>query len=164
MPFLHIFIVFLLFYYFFLALLFTLSYFSLSYNYSTINEINADSDLPDDYTFTSNFIWNGLVPAYKVKGADNGLKTFEAEITTPGIHYIVVQEKESDYEYRSNPIIVQPENSDFKKPLRVKEKGFYDSQGFKGDLFVFLNPINPKKLTDKEKELLGELKKEKNFS
>jgi molecular chaperone DnaJ len=57
-----------------------------------------------------------------------------------------------------------PENSDFKKPLRVKEKGFYDSQGFKGDLFVFLNPINPKKLTDKEKELLGELKKEKNFS
>ena len=62
------------------------------------------------------------------------------------------------------PLKVQiPPNSDFKKPLRVKGKGFYDSTGFKGDLYVFLNPTNPSNITEKEKNLLEKLKKEENF-
>ena len=72
--------------------------------------------------------------------------------------------KEIVIEHFDGPIKIDiPENTDFKKPLRVKQKGFYDENGFKGDLFVFLNPINPKALNEKEKELLGELKKEENF-
>tara|TARA_R100000951_G_scaffold79203_1_gene67186 strand:- start:735 stop:1685 length:951 start_codon:yes stop_codon:yes gene_type:complete len=56
-----------------------------------------------------------------------------------------------------------PPNTDFTKPLRIKEKGFYDPSGFKGDLYVFLNPVKPTDITDKEKKILKELKKEKNF-
>ncbi|MHA1149223.1 MAG: DUF3604 domain-containing protein [Promethearchaeota archaeon] len=84
-----------------------------SYNYTTLNGIASNADLPEKYTFTSNFIWNGLYPAYKVEGANNGLKTFKAKIYTPGIHYIVIKEGDTGYEYRSNPIIVQPKGSDF---------------------------------------------------
>jgi len=72
--------------------------------------------------------------------------------------------KEILIEHFDGPMKVDiPPNSDFKKPLRVKEKGFYDPSGFKGDLYVFLNPINPEDITDKEKVLLEKLKKEENF-
>ncbi|MHA1437478.1 MAG: DUF3604 domain-containing protein [Promethearchaeota archaeon] len=84
-----------------------------SYNYSTLEEINSDYSLPKDYKFTSNYIWGGIYPAYKVKGSDNGLKTFKAEINTPGIHYIVVEEKDSGEKYRSNPIIVKTKVSKY---------------------------------------------------
>ena len=56
-----------------------------------------------------------------------------------------------------------PANSDFKKPLRVKEKGFPDSTGFKGDLYVFINPTNPTQISESEIKLLKQLKKEENF-
>ena len=59
--------------------------------------------------------------------------------------------------------VTSPPNVDFRKPLRVKEKGFYDPSGFKGDLYVFLNPTNPVEISDSEKKLLQKLKKEENF-
>jgi len=77
-----------------------------SYNYSTFATLTASASLPSSYSFTSNFIWRGIIPAYKVKGADNGKKSFLAAINTPGIHYIVVQETGTGNLYRSNPIIV----------------------------------------------------------
>ncbi len=86
-----------------------------SYNYSNLDEINADYNLPDDYEFSSNFISNGIIPAYKVSGADNGKKTFEMEIDTPGIHYLVVEDVETENKFWSNPIIVKPKSSNFKK-------------------------------------------------
>ena len=62
------------------------------------------------------------------------------------------------------PIKVEvPPNSDFKKPLRVKEKGFPDTTGFKGDLYVFINPIRPNQISESEIKLLKQLKKEENF-
>ncbi len=82
-----------------------------SYHYNTLEKINSNHDLPSDYTFTSNFFSGSLYPAYKVKGADNGKSTFTAKIQTQGIHYIVVEEKETGERYRSNPIIVKAEVS-----------------------------------------------------
>ncbi len=86
-----------------------------SYNISTLSMINSIYELPKDYKFTSNFFWKGIVPAYKISGADNGKKAFEAKINTPGIHYIIVKDKDLNKEFRSNPIIVKPKGSDFKK-------------------------------------------------
>jgi len=85
-----------------------------SYNSSTLEEISAVCSLPDDYEFTSNFIWRGLIPAYKITGADNGKKTLEVEINTPGIHYILVEEDDNENRYWSNPIIVKPKGSNYK--------------------------------------------------
>ncbi len=85
-----------------------------SYNYTSLEEIKAVSDLPNDYEFTSNFIWKGLVPAYNIGDDDNGKRTFIIKISTPGIHYIKLKEKNTLEKYRSNPIIVKPENIYFK--------------------------------------------------
>ncbi len=53
-----------------------------------------------------------------------------------------------------------PELSDLTKPLRVKGKGFVSmNNGHRGDLYVRLNPIMPKKLSKKAKEDLENLKK-----
>lgn len=72
--------------------------------------------------------------------------------------------KEIVINHFDGPIKIEiPSNYNFKNPLRVKEKGFYDPSGFKGDLYVFLNPINPIKINEKEKELLQELKTQENF-
>ena len=78
-----------------------------SYNYTDFSSITAAFTLPSKGTFSSNFIWNGLFPAYLFGGADNGRKSFNMTISTPGIHYIVVRESNGD-RYRSNPIIVRP--------------------------------------------------------
>ena len=62
------------------------------------------------------------------------------------------------------PLKVQvPPLTDFKKPLKLKEKGFLDENGFKGDLYVYLTPEVPTQITNTEKELLHQLKKETNF-
>jgi len=82
-----------------------------SYNYTTLRRIPSKHDLPGDHRFTSNVIWGGLIPAYKTVGEDNGKKKFDASISTPGIHYIIVED--SGEEYRSNPIIVKPKDSEF---------------------------------------------------
>ena len=65
-------------------------YFSIkSYNYTTLQKILSKYDLPNEHRFTSNFIWGGFIPAYKVIGLDNGKKSFDVSISTPGIHYIL---------------------------------------------------------------------------
>ncbi len=55
-----------------------------------------------------------------------------------------------------------PELSDINKLLRIKGKGFavLNSPGHRGDLYVKLNPIMPKKLNKKAKEALDILLKE----
>ncbi len=81
-----------------------------SYNYSTSEAIGI-IDLLNESTFSSNFIWKGLFPAYKFSGADNGKKSFQMNISIPGIHYLRVVESDTGNVYRSNAIIVQPEGN-----------------------------------------------------
>lgn len=70
----------------------------------------TDAELPETYQFTSSIPRQGIIPAYFFKGADNGKKTFEMRISTPGIHYLIVREEGN--QYRSNPILVQSETSE----------------------------------------------------
>jgi len=81
-----------------------------SYNISDFSLISSVHTIPSLERFTSSFIWRGLFPAYKFGGADNGKKSFQMNISTLGIHYLVVKEANGD-KYRSNPIIVQPKGS-----------------------------------------------------
>lgn len=69
----------------------------------------------EDLKFSSNFIWAGVLPAYQFTGADNGKKEFSMQISTPGFHYITVKDKENDEIFRSNPIVVHKEGSNFKR-------------------------------------------------
>lgn len=82
-----------------------------SYDYNTLTRISSLSNLPDDYIITSNYDYGGIYPSYKIKGADNGKATFDLSISTPGIHYIIVKEITTGDEYRSNPILVSPKDS-----------------------------------------------------
>ncbi len=59
-----------------------------------------------------------------------------------------------------NVSIKIPELSDLTKLIRVKGKGFSIIRGGRGDLYVKLNPIMPKKLSKKAKETLETLKKQ----
>lgn len=87
-------------------------YFSIkSYNYTTLQRIPSKHDLPSAHRFSSNAILGGIIPAYKFVGEENGKRTFDASISTPGIHYIIVED--SGEEFRSNPIIVKPKGSEF---------------------------------------------------
>jgi molecular chaperone DnaJ len=116
-----------------------------------------------------NSVWGGIDGDLLVKIRILPHSTFKRAAEqlhyTEDINFVdICLGKEVVIEHFDGPIKLDvPPNSDFKKPLRVKEKGFYDPSGFKGDLYVFLNPINPKKLTDKEIEILGQLKEEENF-
>ncbi|MEJ2277143.1 MAG: DUF3604 domain-containing protein [Candidatus Lokiarchaeota archaeon] len=80
-----------------------------SYNLSTLNEINSDkiqANLPKDYTFSGQIFDSDM--AYNIKdGKDNGIKRFHAWIATPGIHYILVRDSYTKNTYYSNPLIVK---------------------------------------------------------
>lgn len=67
----------------------------------------------DDNTFSSNFVWAGIFPAYQFKGADNGQKEFSMQISTPGIHYIQATDKETGDVFLSNPIVVHNKGSNY---------------------------------------------------
>lgn len=58
--------------------------------------------------------------------------------------------------------ITVPELSDLTKLLRIKDKGFVNmrNHNIRGDLYIRMNPIMPKKLNKKAKEALDILKKE----
>ncbi|TFF89375.1 MAG: hypothetical protein EU549_00895, partial [Promethearchaeota archaeon] len=78
-----------------------------SYNYTSLDSLIAIKNFPNNLTFSSNFMGGGIFPAYKFTGADNGKKSFQMNISTPGIHYINVIDGNGN-RYRSNPIIVKP--------------------------------------------------------
>ncbi len=57
-----------------------------------------------------------------------------------------------------------PKLSDMNKTFRLKGKGLFDSQtNLVGDMYVTLNPMIPKELSDVEEHKLNELKKLPNF-
>ncbi|TFG05645.1 MAG: DUF3604 domain-containing protein [Promethearchaeota archaeon] len=66
-----------------------------------------------DLKFTSNHQWGAIYPAYLVAGANNGKKSFNVSISTPGVHYFRVTDVESGDSFRSNPIMVKPKGSTF---------------------------------------------------
>ena len=94
----------------------------ISYNFSTLDLLSKSTvnfSLPNKYTFT------GQKPGYItdsayliIDGKDNGMRTFKGQITTPGIHYIVVRDVSNgsvnvlskiphkNAEFYSNPIII----------------------------------------------------------
>lgn len=77
-----------------------------SYNRTTFAPVSSVSySLPEDYKFTGQK-W-GSDMAYSIKdGKDNGKHVFSVSISTPGIHYIVINDSISQNIYYSNPIIV----------------------------------------------------------
>jgi hypothetical protein len=77
-----------------------------SYNLSTYNLIiNTQASLPDSYTFTGQIFGSDI--AYEIRdGKDNGKHVFQAWITTPGLHYILVNDSITGNTYYSNPIIM----------------------------------------------------------
>ncbi len=78
-----------------------------SYNLTSYNQIlNPEVDLPEPYTFKGQLLGSDL--AYEIRdGKDNGIHVFKASITTPGIHYILVNDSKTENTYYSNPIIVK---------------------------------------------------------
>ena len=72
-------------------------------NYDLI--INAEVNLPDSYKFSGQIFGSDI--AYEIRdGKDNGRHVFQASITTPGFHYILVNDSVTRNTYYSNPIIV----------------------------------------------------------
>ncbi|MFX0106655.1 MAG: DUF3604 domain-containing protein [Candidatus Hodarchaeota archaeon] len=78
-----------------------------SYNltsYSPISSVLAE--LPTSYTFTGQSFGSDI--AYEIRdGKDNGRHVFTAAISTPGIHYILVEDSITENTYYSNPVIVR---------------------------------------------------------
>ncbi|MFX1455869.1 MAG: DUF3604 domain-containing protein [Promethearchaeota archaeon] len=77
-----------------------------SYNFSDYTVItNPQAILPATYRFSGQLFGSDI--AYEIKdGRDNGRHVFQAQISTPGYHYIVVNDSVSKNSYYSNPIIV----------------------------------------------------------
>ncbi len=79
-----------------------------SYNLTTgLSFTGVDASLPDEYAFTGSTWSAGIVPAYMMLGPEDfGMHSFSAQINTPGIHYILVEDSHTENTYWSNPIIV----------------------------------------------------------
>lgn len=77
-----------------------------SYGYETQEQIKEVLvSLPEEYTFTGSNRPSGM--AYMLDdGKDNGRKTFQMRIDTPGIHYIRVTDSLTGNTYYSNPVWV----------------------------------------------------------
>ncbi len=77
-----------------------------SYNLTNYDLItNTQANLPGPYKFTGQIFGSDI--AYEIKdGKDNGRHVFQARITTPGFHYILVNDSFTRNTYYSNPIIV----------------------------------------------------------
>jgi hypothetical protein len=78
-----------------------------SYNLSTFIPISSTiAELPSQHTYTGQFFGSDI--AYEIQdGNDNGLHVFTASISTPGIHYLLVEDSVTENSYYSNPIIVR---------------------------------------------------------
>ncbi|MFW9821760.1 MAG: DUF3604 domain-containing protein [Candidatus Thorarchaeota archaeon] len=77
-----------------------------SYNFSDFSLIkNTQAILPVAYRFTGQLFGSDI--AYEIRdGRDNGRHVFQAQISTPGYHYIVVNDSITKNSYYSNPIII----------------------------------------------------------
>ncbi|MBN1920677.1 MAG: DUF3604 domain-containing protein [Anaerolineae bacterium] len=102
---------------------FTLESYALD-SLSLIDPQTVVAQLPTPYTFTGQRRHTGARMAYALQdGKDNGNRTFDVTISTPGIHYLIARElsnpkagegAEIPYEncrFYSNPIIVYPSNT-----------------------------------------------------
>lgn len=91
-----------------------------------INPSLVVAALPEQYSFTGQKPGHITDTAYLIMdGKDNGKKTFQATITTPGIHYVKVRDVSDDTinlqskiphgnsVFYSNPIIVYPNNEEY---------------------------------------------------
>ncbi|MHA1725769.1 MAG: DUF3604 domain-containing protein [Promethearchaeota archaeon] len=78
-----------------------------SYDLDTLAPLTGiKSQLPSPYTFTGQEIGSDMV--YEINdGKNNGLHVFHAKIYTTGIHYILVNDSETNNVYYINPIIVK---------------------------------------------------------
>ncbi|MFX1481766.1 MAG: DUF3604 domain-containing protein [Promethearchaeota archaeon] len=80
-----------------------------SYNLTTLVPIDAEAELPSEYTFTGQTLPSDI--AYLIQdGKDNGLHAFSLTINTPGFHYILVHDSITENTYYSNPIVVRDLN------------------------------------------------------
>ncbi|MHA2384495.1 MAG: DUF3604 domain-containing protein, partial [Candidatus Thorarchaeota archaeon] len=78
-----------------------------SYNLTTgLSLTGVDADLPDAYTFTGGMFSPGLYSYSTTRAVDYGLHSFDIQINTPGIHYVLVEDSHTQNTYWSNPIIV----------------------------------------------------------
>ncbi|MCP4760635.1 MAG: DUF3604 domain-containing protein [archaeon] len=79
-----------------------------SYNLTSFEEIiDPNVIFPQSHTFTGQPYSQGLIPAYLLNdGNDNGNYNTTLTISTPGIHYIKVNDTFTGETYYSNPIII----------------------------------------------------------
>jgi hypothetical protein len=92
----------------------TVSFSLRSYNLTSLETIPAadvEADLPSDYQFTGQLIQQGIIPAWLLPGGDNGVHSFTFSISTEGVHYMVVNDSQTQRTYWSNPIIVDTSES-----------------------------------------------------
>lgn len=97
-------------------------------------------DAPPSLTFTSNFRWRGVKPAYQVPGADNGRKLLRARLDTPGIHYFRVTEQGSGETFRSNPVVVHAAGTTFDRLYwgDIHTHSMYsDGSGLPAEVYAF---------------------------
>jgi len=78
-----------------------------SYNLTTgLTLTSIVSSTPDPYTFTGGLFSPGLATYASERTVDYGLQSFDFQIDTPGIHYILVDDSHTQNTYWSNPIVV----------------------------------------------------------
>jgi len=77
--------------------------------------ISVDADFStNSYTFQPSSISQGIIEAYRFPWGDQGMKKFQVKFSEPGIHYIVVEDKNLNMKAYSNPIVVfENEPEDF---------------------------------------------------
>ncbi|MHA1343127.1 MAG: DUF3604 domain-containing protein [Promethearchaeota archaeon] len=65
------------------------------------------------YKFIPSWSSQGMIEAYRFPWGDRGFKKFTVKFTEPGIHYIVVEDKELNVRAYSNPILVTEEEPEY---------------------------------------------------
>lgn len=81
-----------------------------SYSLDTLELLSPEdvtSQLPDSHRFTGQLFGQGVIPAYMLPGMDHGMRRFDFQISTEGVHYILVHDSLKGKTYWSNPIVVQ---------------------------------------------------------
>lgn len=121
----------------------TVRFFIEAYQLESGNPLELPASFnPGAYTFTSNFRGAGVVPAYKVSGADNGKAHFQVTIPDPGIYYLRVTEEATGSTFRSNPIVV---NTTHEREIAwgdIHGHTLYsDGSGLPGEAYAFARDV-----------------------